>query len=205
MWDLAHFVAVTRPGYSGPEGAHLPEGKVDTLGDSRAGDLLDRRAAPRRARRAGLVPGARRRGPVHRQTRSVPAAVGVAGAGFRRCERYQRGLGRRLSGPLSHVGAHVRLQVQSTSAKHTFGDTVSAILTGKPDKNLILRHGAYPPQAGCGRGRATRHRCPGNHGLRLRQRRDVRALHRIGARRGRVRAAEAMPTQSTSRSWNSSS
>ncbi len=31
MWDLAHFVAVTRPGYSGPEGAHLPEGKVDTL------------------------------------------------------------------------------------------------------------------------------------------------------------------------------
>ena len=31
MWDLAHFVAVTRPGYSSPEGAKLPEGKVDTL------------------------------------------------------------------------------------------------------------------------------------------------------------------------------
>lgn len=31
MWDLAHFVAVTRPGYSSPEGVKLPEGKVDTL------------------------------------------------------------------------------------------------------------------------------------------------------------------------------
>lgn len=31
MWDLAHFVAVTRPGYSRPDGVHLPEGKVDTL------------------------------------------------------------------------------------------------------------------------------------------------------------------------------
>ena len=31
MWDLAHFVAVTRPGYSSPAGVKLPEGKVDTL------------------------------------------------------------------------------------------------------------------------------------------------------------------------------
>lgn len=31
MWDLAHFVAVTRPGYSSPAGVRLPEGKVDTL------------------------------------------------------------------------------------------------------------------------------------------------------------------------------
>ena len=31
MWNLAHFVAVTRPGYSSPEGVKLPEGKVDTL------------------------------------------------------------------------------------------------------------------------------------------------------------------------------
>lgn len=31
MWELAHFVAVTRPGYSSPEGAHIPDGKVDTL------------------------------------------------------------------------------------------------------------------------------------------------------------------------------
>ncbi len=31
MWDLAHFVAVTRPGYSSPDGVTLPEGKVDTL------------------------------------------------------------------------------------------------------------------------------------------------------------------------------
>ena len=31
MWELAHFVAVTRPGYSSPEGVKLPEGKVDTL------------------------------------------------------------------------------------------------------------------------------------------------------------------------------
>ncbi|MBM6699085.1 nicotinate-nucleotide adenylyltransferase [Bifidobacterium pullorum subsp. saeculare] len=31
MWDLAHFVAVTRPGYTSPEGVSLPEGKVDTL------------------------------------------------------------------------------------------------------------------------------------------------------------------------------
>ena len=31
MWELAHFVAVTRPGYSSPDGVKLPEGKVDTL------------------------------------------------------------------------------------------------------------------------------------------------------------------------------
>ena len=31
MWDLAHFVAVTRPGYSSPQGVRLPDGKVDTL------------------------------------------------------------------------------------------------------------------------------------------------------------------------------
>ncbi len=31
MWELAHFVAVTRPGYTGPEHVHLPEGHVDTL------------------------------------------------------------------------------------------------------------------------------------------------------------------------------
>lgn len=31
MLDLAHFVAVTRPGYSSPSGFHLPKGKVDTL------------------------------------------------------------------------------------------------------------------------------------------------------------------------------
>ena len=26
MWDLAHFVAVTRPGYSSPQGVRLPDG-----------------------------------------------------------------------------------------------------------------------------------------------------------------------------------
>ena len=31
MWELAHFVAVTRPGYSSPEGVRLPDGRVDTL------------------------------------------------------------------------------------------------------------------------------------------------------------------------------
>ena len=31
MWELAHFVAVTRPGYSSPDGVKLTEGKVDTL------------------------------------------------------------------------------------------------------------------------------------------------------------------------------
>lgn len=31
MWDLAHFVAVTRPGYSQPSGIPLPKGRVDTL------------------------------------------------------------------------------------------------------------------------------------------------------------------------------
>ena len=45
MWDLAHFVAVTRPGYSSPEGVKLPEGKVDTLGNTGTGDFLDRCAA----------------------------------------------------------------------------------------------------------------------------------------------------------------
>lgn len=31
MWSLAHFVAVTRPGYSSQEGVRLAEGRVDTL------------------------------------------------------------------------------------------------------------------------------------------------------------------------------
>ena len=31
MWDLAHFVAVTRPGYSSPASTRLPEGRIDTL------------------------------------------------------------------------------------------------------------------------------------------------------------------------------
>ena len=31
MWDLAHFVAVTRPGYSSPDGVTLPEGKVENV------------------------------------------------------------------------------------------------------------------------------------------------------------------------------
>ncbi|KFI72549.1 nicotinic acid mononucleotide adenylyltransferase [Bifidobacterium minimum] len=31
MWELAHFVAVTRPGYSSPEGSVLPAGRVDVL------------------------------------------------------------------------------------------------------------------------------------------------------------------------------
>ena len=30
-WSLARFVAVTRPGYSSPDGVRLPAGRVDTL------------------------------------------------------------------------------------------------------------------------------------------------------------------------------
>lgn len=47
MWELAHFVAVTRPGYSSPEGVKLPEGKVDTL-EIPIGDFVHRRAPTRR-------------------------------------------------------------------------------------------------------------------------------------------------------------
>ena len=48
MWELAHFVAVTRPGYSSPDGVKLPEGKVDTLEIPGIGHFLHRCAPPRR-------------------------------------------------------------------------------------------------------------------------------------------------------------
>jgi len=67
MWDLAHFVAVTRPGYSSPDGVTLPEGKVDTLEIPALAISVNRCAPSCRARRTGLVSGPGWRGAVHRQ------------------------------------------------------------------------------------------------------------------------------------------
>ena len=73
LFGLAHFVGCTRPGHrltgAGPARRQGLPG-----GDPRAGDLEQRVPPPGRGRRAGLVPGARRRRPVHRQARPVPAA-----------------------------------------------------------------------------------------------------------------------------------
>lgn len=55
MWDLAHFVAVTRPGYSSPQGAAARR-QGGHAGDPGAGHILHRCAPARDARRAGMVP-----------------------------------------------------------------------------------------------------------------------------------------------------
>ena len=66
IFELAHFIGVTRPGFEltddAPARRHGEPGPG--AGD---GDLLDRLPGPGRRRRAGLVPGARRCGAVHRQ------------------------------------------------------------------------------------------------------------------------------------------
>ena len=71
LFALAHFIGVTRPGYTLHD-LQLPDGSVTFDRGAGAGDLVDRLPVAGPQRRAGLVPGAGRGRPVHRQTRSVP-------------------------------------------------------------------------------------------------------------------------------------
>ncbi len=74
VFALAHFIGVTRPGYTLHDLAPAGYLGADRRGAG-AGDLVDRLPGSGPQRRAGLVPGARRGRPVHRQTRSVPGGV----------------------------------------------------------------------------------------------------------------------------------
>lgn len=75
MWELAHFVAVTRPGYSSPDGVKLPEGKVDTLEiPALAISSTDVRRRAEHGEPSGIS--YRRRGAIHRQTRPIPIEDG---------------------------------------------------------------------------------------------------------------------------------
>ena len=79
LFDLAHFVGVSRPGVPLGENdiTHLPEDKVTLLEVPALAisstDCRERVAAGP----ADLVPGAGRHRPVHRQTRPVPHHRGV--------------------------------------------------------------------------------------------------------------------------------
>ena len=72
MWDLAHFVAVTRPGYSSPEGGETAGRQGRYVGNTGTGDFLDRCAATCGAWGACLVPRTGRRGAIYWQARTVP-------------------------------------------------------------------------------------------------------------------------------------
>ena len=76
LFDLAHFVGVTRPGVPMTEDdlAHLPEGAVTLLEVPRPGHLLHGLSRPGATLRTDLVPGTGRYRPVHCQTRVVPAS-----------------------------------------------------------------------------------------------------------------------------------
>ena len=76
LWELAHFIGVTRPGHELSDKG-LPERPGHAAGGAGHGDQLDRLPRARRRRRAGLVPRARRGRPVHQQVPPVcrrPAA-----------------------------------------------------------------------------------------------------------------------------------
>ena len=73
LFELANFVGCTRPGYAmDPRDAGQDPGRArHHRRDPRPGDLLHRLPRPQATRRAGLVPRARRRRPVHRQARPL--------------------------------------------------------------------------------------------------------------------------------------
>ena len=73
LFELAHFVGCTRPGYeTGPEPARgHPDRATHADRDPGAGHLLQRLPRAPHRRRAGLVPRARRRRAVHRQARPL--------------------------------------------------------------------------------------------------------------------------------------
>ena len=66
LFDLAHFIGVTRPGHELSDKG-LPAERRHPAGGAGHGDQLHRLPGTRRARRARLVPRARRRRPVHQQ------------------------------------------------------------------------------------------------------------------------------------------
>ena len=74
LFDLAHFVGVTRPGTTLYR-RRAARGSGEPGRGAGAGDLVDRRARTGRDPPPGLVPGARRCRAVHRQTRPLPAAA----------------------------------------------------------------------------------------------------------------------------------
>ena len=78
MFELARFVGVSRPGYE-LDGEHISAAMAELPDDSpasgrgaRTGDLVDRLPEACPGGPADLVPGARRRRPVRRQTRPLP-------------------------------------------------------------------------------------------------------------------------------------
>ena len=77
LFTLAHFVGCTRPGHR-LSGAGPARREGQPGGDPGAGHLLHRMPRPGRGRRAGLVPGAGRRRPVHRQAQAVRQGDNVA-------------------------------------------------------------------------------------------------------------------------------
>lgn len=66
LFSLAHFIGVTRPGHVLTDDG-LPEGGVSLVEVPAAGDLLHGLPRARRQGRSRLVPGAGRRGALHRQ------------------------------------------------------------------------------------------------------------------------------------------
>ena len=75
LFDLAHFIGVTRPGYTLELDTRFPEGSVSLLEVPGAGDLVLGRAGTGSPRRAGLVPRPRRCGPLHRQATALSRGV----------------------------------------------------------------------------------------------------------------------------------
>ena len=82
LFDLAHFIGVTRPGFHLAD-AHLPEGVVSLVEvPALAISSTDCRERVERGH-AGLVPRARRRRAVHREARPLPRGTAPAGHGRR--------------------------------------------------------------------------------------------------------------------------
>ena len=92
MFELAHFVAVTRPGFTLSDD-HLPDGRdLDDPGP-RDGDLVHGLPHPGSRRQARLVPRAGRSRPIHRKTSPVPSVISpVCWARAERTCRHVRGL-----------------------------------------------------------------------------------------------------------------
>ena len=81
MFELAHFVGVTRPGFELSD-AHLPADTVSLVQvPAMAISSTDCRDAGRR-RQAGLVPGTGRCGAVHRQAAPLPWLISARSIRF---------------------------------------------------------------------------------------------------------------------------
>ena len=76
MFDIAHFVAVTRPGYSSKVAAAGWQGRH--VGDSRTGHFLHRCSSTCAQRGTRVVPGAGWRGAIHSQARHLRRGREVA-------------------------------------------------------------------------------------------------------------------------------